>query len=403
MIILINCSNLKVGGGLQVAHSFLYEIAKMNKFVQTNSVEKSAITFDESIKTLSTNEIKNNVEHQFIVVLSDFLKYQINQSEFPENFKFFHYSIKPSALKAMNGDDKFLSDIEDKYKPEVVFSVFGPTYWQPKARHVCGFAKPDYIYKNSPYFQQISWFQKLKLKAMEFFHMFDFKNNNECLITENSDVTKILQEKVTQKVFTVTNYYNQIFDNESLWDKKIIIDEPKDTIKLLTISANYPHKNLVIIKKVILVLKENFPEFQFKFFLTIDRKEFGISESDVLNENITFLGKVSIRQCPSLYSQCDFLFLPTLLECFSASYCEAMFMEKPILTSYLSFAKGICGKAALYFDPIDAEDIANKIVDLASNLELQNQLKKLGKEQLKTFDSSQIRAEKYLKILTELA
>ena len=369
MIILINCSNLKVGGGLQVAHSFLYEI-------------------------------KSNAEHQFVVVLSDFLKYQINQSEFPDNFKFFHYSIKPSAYKAIFGNDKFLTDIEDKYNPEVVFSVFGPTYWQPKAKHICGFAKPDYIYKDSPYFKQLSWFQKLKLKAMEFFHMFDFKNNNEGLITESADVTKILQEKVTQKVHTVTNYYNQIFENEALWDKKIIINESEETIKLLTISANYPHKNLAIIKKVILVLKENFPEFPFKFYLTIDRSEFGITESNVLNENIEFLGKVAIKQCPNLYSQCDFLFLPTLLECFSASYCEAMFMKKPILTSDLSFATGICGNAAYYFDPIDAEDIANKIVDLASNLSLQKQLIKNGLEQLKTFDTAKVRAQKYLQIIT---
>ena len=173
-------------------------------------------------------------------------------------------------LKALNGNDKFLSDIEDKYNPEVVFSIFGPTYWQPKAKHICGFAKPDYIYKDSPYFNQISFFQKLKLKAMEFFHMFDFRNNNEGLITESADVTKILQEKVSQKVFTVTNYYNQIFENEAFWDKKIVIKESEETIKLLTISANYPHKNLAIIKKVIPVLKVNFPEFQFKFFLTID-------------------------------------------------------------------------------------------------------------------------------------
>ena len=369
MIILINCSNLKVGGGLQVAHSFLYEI-------------------------------KSNTEQQFIVVLSDFLKYQINQSEFPENFKFFHYSIQPSALKALNGNDEFLSNIENKYHPEVVFSIFGPTYWQPKAKHICGFAKPDYIYKNSPYFKQLTRFQKVKLRAMEFFHMYDFKNNNEGLITESIDVTKILQEKVTQKVHTVTNYYNQIFENTALWDKKTVINESEDTIKLLTISANYPHKNLAIIKKIIPVLKDNFPEFQFKFFLTIDRSEFGISESDTLNENIEFIGKVSIKQCPSLYSQCDFLFLPTLLECFSASYCEAMFMQKPILTSDLSFATGICGNAAYYFDPIDAEDIANKIVDLASNISLQKQLIKNGLEQLKTFDTAKVRAQKYIHIIT---
>jgi glycosyltransferase involved in cell wall biosynthesis len=369
MKILINCSNLKVGGGLQVAHSFLYEI-------------------------------KNNLSHDFIVVLSDYLRYQINEADFPNNFHFYHYSIKPSALKALVGNDAFLDALEEKTQPNVVFSVFGPTYWQPNAKHICGFAKPDYIYKNSPYFKQISWWQKVKLSLMEFFHMYDFKNNNECLITENQDVTKILQEKVTQPVYTVTNYFHQIFLNQNHWDKRITLSQPENTIKLLTISANYPHKNLAIIKKVISVLKENFPDFKFMFYLTISRSEFGISEADSLNENITFLGKVTIKQCPSLYQQSDFLFLPTLLECFSASYCEAMVMQKPILTSNLSFAKGICGNAALYFDPLDASDIANKIVDLSVDKDLQNQLKQEGLLQLQKFDNATVRAQKYLELIT---
>lgn len=369
MKILINCSNLRVGGGLQVAHSFLYEI-------------------------------KRNIEHHFLVVLSENLQPQINKDDFGQNFQFVNYSVKPSVTKTIFGRDKQLDDFEHIFQPEVVFSVFGPTYWRPKAKHICGFAKPDYIYKDSPYFKQISFFQKLKLNAMEFFHMLDFKKNNDLLITENPDVTRILAQKVPQKVVTVTNFYNQIFENESLWDKSILIDESKETIKLLTISANYPHKNLAIIKKVIPVLKKQFPAFQFKFFLTIDRSEFGISETDSLNQNIEFLGKVTINQCPNLYSQCDFLFLPTLLECFSASYCEAMFMQKPILTSDLSFAKGICGKAAEYFNPMDENDVANTIYELAINNELQNKIKKNGIPQLKTFDSSQIRAKKYIELIT---
>lgn len=369
MKIIINCSNLKVGGGLQVAHSFLYEI-------------------------------KANTEHQFIVILSDFLKYQINQTEFPDNFKFFHYSIKPSALKAITGNDKFLSGIEDKYEPDAVFSVFGPTYWQPKAKHVCGFARPDYIFKDSPFFKQVSWFYKLKLRLMEFFHMYDIRNNNEILITENKIVSDILALQVTQPVFTVSNYYNQVFDDKSVWVKKYNLVEDDETINLLTISANYPHKNLAIIKKIIPVLRSNFPELKFKFILTIEREEFGIAENDSLNENIQFLGKVAINQCPDLYSQSNFLFLPTLLECFSASYCEAMVMQKPILTSDLPFAKSICGEAAFYFNPLDENEIANAIIHLYSDKKVQQDLINKGLQQLKTFDTAKERAAKYLNIIT---
>ena len=74
-------------------------------------------------------------------------------------------------------------------------------------------------------------------------------------------------------------------------------------------------------------------------------------------------------------------------------------MEKPILTSDLSFARGICEDAAIYFDPVNADNIAEKIYILCTSEKLQKKLKKEGITQLEKFDSSKTRAEKYLKII----
>ncbi len=49
--------------------------------------------------------------------------------------------------------------------------------------------------------------------------------------------------------------------------------------------------------------------------------------------------------------------MPTLLECFSASYLEAMYMKKIIFTSDLPFAHTVCKDAAFYFAPHDVENI----------------------------------------------
>lgn len=38
--------------------------------------------------------------------------------------------------------------------------------------------------------------------------------------------------------------------------------------------------------------------------------------------------------------------MPSLLECFTATYPEAMRMERPIVTTDLAFAQGLCGEAA---------------------------------------------------------
>lgn len=368
MKIFINASNLRQGGALQVAHSFL-------------------------------NEIKENTNHQFTVVLSTDLARQIQTNLFPKNFEFFVYSIKPSLFKAFLGNDVFLDDLIEKRSPDRVFTVFGPHYWNPKVPHIVGFAKPHYVFKESPFFSQLSIIEKIKIKMMEIFQMNSIKNFSDVLITENQEVSRILQSLIpNKKVHTVTNCYNQVFDSPTLWVPKLI---PKiDGVTLLTISANYPHKNLMIIPEVIKYLSFNFPNVKVRFALSLNSSEMPDMPLEA-KEFIHFIGPVSIEECPSLYSQADFLFLPTLLECFSASYPEAMKMELPILTSDLSFARDLCEDAAEYFDPTDPVDIATKIVELIQDEEKQKMLIEKGRCQLKKFDSASQRAEKYLKIIEE--
>ena len=215
MKILINTSNLKLGGAIQVAHSFI-------------------------------NEIRTNRKHQFYVVLSKELSEQININDFNSNFKFYSYSITPRVLKSFIGKDYFLDNLENRIKPDRVFSVFAPTYWKPKAKHIVGFAKPQYIYKGSPFFKQIAFIEKLKLKIKKFIHLHDIKRFSSCVITESEDVSNRLSVLVkSKKVYTVTNYFNQIYQQPKKWDRSINL-EKFDGDTLLTISSYYPHKNLNI-------------------------------------------------------------------------------------------------------------------------------------------------------------
>ena len=367
MVILINGSNLTKGGGLQVAHSFIMEI-------------------------------KNNTQHKFYVVVSKPLSELLDLDGFPSNFDFFVYSIKPNLIQIVTGIDRFLDGIEKKFRPDVVFSIFAPSYWKPRSKHISGFAKPQYIYKDSPFFRRQSKWARFTLKLKEYFQI---RNINLCcdeLIAETSDVTRRLKDIFPKKkLYTVTNFYHQIYDREELWEKSITLP-PFKGFTLLTISANYPHKNLNIIKEVILHLDKNYPSFNFRFVVTIDSRELNIRKKSI-SKKIVFLGKVAVSQCPNLYRQADFMFLPTLLECFSASYPEAMKMQKPILTSNIAFAKGLCGPAAKYFNPECPSNIAEAIIELVEDKEEQMRLVELGKRRLKIYDNSKDRADKYLKII----
>src|SRR5690606_13705999 len=364
MNILINCSNLRVGGGLQVAHSFL-------------------------------NEISSHSDHYFVIVVSSTLAELIQDISFSENHQIISYDIRPSPFAFLNGSVTFLDKLVQDQKIDRVFTLFGPSYWRPQVKHVCGFAKSQYIYKDSPFFKEISSSELVKLKIKEFIQIQDFKRNTDVLITENKDVSDKIAKRLDKVTYTVTNYYNQIFEDSRKWIRKEL---PKFKGRyLLTISANYPHKNLKIIPQVINELLDR-GITDYKFVITINKGD--IPSTSRTDQYIEYIGRVNITECPSLYEQCAVMFLPTLLECFSASYAEAMYMEKNILTSDLGFAHGICGDAAVYFDPLDPKDIAEKIISLGEDEERQEILRKRGLERLKKFDDFKERARKYLDIVT---
>jgi glycosyltransferase involved in cell wall biosynthesis len=369
---IINCSTLKVGGALQVAVSFI-------------------------------NYLPNFTNHTFLVIITDVLAKQIDLNQACDNIKYVVHNEKPNVFKTFIGINNKLSQIENSFNPDAVFTVFGPSYWRPKAKHLIGFARPSIVYFDSPYFNFISKKSYFQKKIKDYFLKKDFKNNADMYVTENPEVSLRLKNILnTQNVHTVTNCYNQIFDHESLWDKSISLGENDDnTFRLLTISANYPHKNLLIIKDVVKELKKIDPNFKFKFYVTQDEEFFGKDFCTSNKQYIQCLGKVNINQCPFLYNQTQAMFLPTLLECFSASYPEAMKMKNLIFTSNLNFAKGICGDAAIYFNPLYPFEIAKTIYETVKKTEINNYLLN-GENQLKSFDNYESRAQKYINLLENI-
>ena len=96
------------------------------------------------------------------------------------------------------------------------------------------------------------------------------------------------------------------------------------------------------------------------------------------------------------------MFQPTLLECFTATYVEAMRMQVPILTRDLPFAHGLCGNAAVYYSPLNAEDCAKSIYKMAVDKSFQDYLVREGIKQLNSFDNYNRRAEKLIDLISNL-
>lgn len=367
MKIVINTATIRVGGGLPAAHSFL-------------------------------NECRASTGNTFHVFLSAKLAAMVDRTVFPANFVFYDIRSGAATIRGRRRLRKELAALEDRIGPDVVLTVFGPPYWRPRARHICGFAKAQYLYKYSPFFKIISFKQALLLKVKEHFHMNSFKNDCDAFIVETDDVRKHLMNRLPGKeVHTVTNTCHQVFDDPAKWSYNIALPA-SGAFTLLTVAVNYIHKNLSIIPKVIEYLLVQYPGFSFRFVLTFNKEELkGVTSLHA--PYLHFTGKVNIAECPPLYQQADAMFLPTLLECFSVSYAEAMKMDRMILTSDLPFARNICADAALYFDPLSPGDIGDVIYKAAADDGLRAQLTHNGRQQLSRFLSPKEKAAAYLKII----
>ena len=115
------------------------------------------------------------------------------------------------------------------------------------------------------------------------------------------------------------------------------------------------------------------------------------------------IGPQPVTSGPALYKSCDALFLPTVLETFTATYPEAMCMQKPIITSDLDFARDICRDAAFYFDPTNSKEAAEAIISVADDKNLSNKLVEAGRRRLDDFGTPRIRFDMYMDILNNLA
>jgi glycosyltransferase involved in cell wall biosynthesis len=100
---------------------------------------------------------------------------------------------------------------------------------------------------------------------------------------------------------------------------------------------------------------------------------------------VNLVGFVPDRQLAVLYSQAKAFVFPSLMEGFGLPGLEAMACGCPVAASNSSCLPEVYGRAALYFDPLDVEDMTNKILKVTRNTSTRNKLVKRGFKQVKKY------------------
>lgn len=124
--------------------------------------------------------------------------------------------------------------------------------------------------------------------------------------------------------------------------------------------------------------------------------EFGV------RERVQFLHEVPNSDLPVFYKSAVCFVLPSLYEGFGLPVLEAMKYGCPVITSNISSMPEAGGDAALYVDPTDAQDIAQKIDKMLTDSHLRAELVKKGYAQVKKF-SWEKAARETLSVLEHVA
>jgi len=363
--VLINCSNLHVGGGVQVAASFLYEAARQH-------------LTGEHVSVIASSEVDSA-----LLSLGSIRKYSL---------------YKVNDVYGLNWLRTGLDRIFDAHR--TVFTTFGPLYrLHVPFRSIVGFAQPWIIYPNNECYKKLSFMQRIKTRLKFKIQTFFFRRSDEFVVELEHVKQGLIRELgiSPERIHVVRNCVSSVYLDKSLW-QSFAIPAVNGYLRLGFIGRNYIHKNTEVFQVIAKILERTY-DIKARFYVTFTKEEWGACSAD-FREVCINVGPVAVTQCPAFYQSLDAVVFPSLLECFSATPLEAMVMEKPLFASDRSFNRDICEDHAFYFDPLAPESAASAIAQVFLNGGPNKEALRAAREHAMNFSSARERAEKYLALLS---
>lgn len=353
MKILIDASVCSKGGGVQVALSLI------NNIILDSSFEVILVASPQ-IDAQLTNAQKTKIS--------------------------FYYAEVDENILNKNKQGKRLSEIEKMHEPDLVFVVFGPSYWRPRAKTLQGFALPLMVYpevRNHVY--RNKFFFSIYQKALNSYKAYLMKKNADYIVVETKTFKYLVHNFLNfdiNNIYVIENSFNSNFLNNSG-----VLEKAPKYVNFFIPTAYYPHKNLeILVDTASILLEKKQNNIKFNFLIDETTKEWNRillnAKSKGVDHFFHTYGPVKNSEMVELYANTDFVLLPTVAEASTAVYPESFISKKVLLTSKVDFALELCGDAAVYFDPYDALDIANKIISTLNDPILQQKLIKNGLKQV---------------------
>jgi glycosyltransferase involved in cell wall biosynthesis len=376
MHLLIDCTLLSVGGGVQAGLSVVHNAIREPGL-------KVSLFCSPQIAAQLGNEEKSLLHYYEIINYSRYLG-------------------KPLLARRMSLMESILS-------PDVVFSVFGPSYWRSRAINLQGFALGKMLYPE----EKVNYSTPLEsifYSAFDYFKKHLIFKNCDYLVVETTTIklklSKVLQYPL-ERIYVVENSYSPSFAERcSFGSQKKRTD--LSFFRILVPASFYNHKNLEIIPSVCAMLR-SFGRNDIRFICTLDTNSKGWihlahkAKRQGVSHMIETAGNVPNRLIADLYLDSHAVMCMSFVESSTAVFPETFLAGRPLLASDRDFARNLCLDGALYFDPLSPESIANQIIKLHDDMTLRMKIIEAGKVALKkNYPSPEEKWAKQFHVLNEV-
>ena len=187
-----------------------------------------------------------------------------------------------------------------------------------------------------------------------------------------------------------------------------ITEKCKDPF-ILCVSHLYPYKNIIsLLQAYSIALRATGTGIR---LLIAGRRDYASYNGEIVNtinklglgDDVCFLGSIGKEDLRYVYGKCLFMVFPSPYENFAYTLVEAMSCGVPIACSNTTAMPETCKSAALYFDPRDPLEIAERLETLMTDKAARLSLSKKSRNRVEELPDYSEVTRKTLEIMKTLA